>query len=178
VTLVAFNLRSVILGVSPALPAIRSDLHLSFAVSGALTSLPFLCLGVFAVPGALLSNLIGPRRLIGIATATLALGAFARILQPAVLALYAGTLVVGISAAIASAIKAGATCVEMEAAALYALAQARGYDIVCLAHITNTMAVTANDFEKGEANGVHAALALTTHIARTLTAPRSGFTRR
>ena len=33
------------------------------------------------------------------------------------------------------------------------------------------MAVTDNDFEKGEANGVHAALALTTHIARTLTAP-------
>jgi MFS transporter, CP family, cyanate transporter len=100
-TLVAFNLRSVILGVSPALPAIRSDLHLSFAVAGALTSLPFLCLGVFAVPGALLSNLLGPRRLIGIATATLAVGAFARILQPAVLALYAGTLIVGISAAIA-----------------------------------------------------------------------------
>jgi len=74
-------------------------------------------------------------------------------------------------AAIASAIKAGATCVEMEAAALYALAEARGYDIACLAHITNTMAVTENDFEKGEANGVHAALALTTHIARTLTAP-------
>ncbi|MHB8188077.1 MAG: nucleoside phosphorylase [Dermatophilaceae bacterium] len=74
-------------------------------------------------------------------------------------------------AAIATAIEFGATCVEMEAAALYALAQARGYDIVCLAHITNTMAVTENDFEKGEANGVHAALALTTHIARTLTAP-------
>ena len=73
-------------------------------------------------------------------------------------------------AAIASAIKAGATCVEMEAAALYALAEARGYDIVCLAHITNTMAVTENDFEKGEANGVHAALALTTHIARTVMA--------
>jgi hypothetical protein len=66
----------------------------------------------------------------------------------------------------------------MEAAALYALAKARGYDIVCLAHITNTMAVTANDFEKGEANGAHAALALTAHIARALTAPGSGFTRR
>jgi uridine phosphorylase len=76
------------------------------------------------------------------------------------------------SAAIASAIEIGATCVEMEAAALYALAEARGYDIVCLAHITNTMAVTENDFEKGEANGVHAALALTAHIARTLTAIR------
>ncbi len=59
----------------------------------------------------------------------------------------------------------------MEAAALYALAAARRYDIVCLAHITNTMAVTDIDFEKGEANGVPAALALTTHIARTLTAP-------
>ena len=75
-------------------------------------------------------------------------------------------------AAIASAIEIGATCVEMEAAALYALAEARGYDIVCLAHITNTMAVTENDFEKGEANGAHAALALTAHIARTLTAIR------
>jgi uridine phosphorylase len=74
-------------------------------------------------------------------------------------------------AAIASAVEVGATCVEMEAAALYALAEARGYDIVCLAHITNTMAVTGNDFEKGDANGVHAALALATHIARTLTAP-------
>lgn len=76
------------------------------------------------------------------------------------------------SAAIASAVEIGATCVEMEAAALYALAEARGYDIVCLAHITNTMAVTENDFEKGEANGVHAALALTAHIARTLIAIR------
>lgn len=74
-------------------------------------------------------------------------------------------------AAMASAVESGATCVEMEAAALYALAEARGYDIVCLAHITNTMAVTGDDFDKGEANGVHAALALTTHIAHTLTAP-------
>ena len=71
-------------------------------------------------------------------------------------------------AAIASAIELGATCVEMEAAALYALAQARGFDIVCVAHITNSMAVTDHDFEKGEAKGVHAALALTAHIARIL----------
>jgi len=81
-------------------------------------------------------------------------------------------------AAIGTAIKAGATCVEMEAAALYALAEARGYDVVCLAHITNTMAITENDFEKGEANGVHAALALTTHIARTVTAERTRLSQR
>ena len=79
----------------------RSELHLSFALSGALTSLPVMCLGLFAVPGALLSNLLGPRRLIAIATAALAFGAFLRVLQPAVLALYLGTLILGIATAVA-----------------------------------------------------------------------------
>lgn len=68
-------------------------------------------------------------------------------------------------AAIASATKLGAACVEMEAAALYALATARGKDIICLAHITNTMATAGDDFEKGHANGVHASLALAAHVA-------------
>lgn len=68
--------------------------------------------------------------------------------------------------AIASATRAGAACVEMEAAALYALAQALGRDIVCLAHITNTMATTGDDFEKGDANGVHASLDLASRVAR------------
>ena len=71
-------------------------------------------------------------------------------------------------AAIASAIELGASCVEMEAAALYALASARGFDIVCLAHITNTMATDGDDFEKGEANGARASLALTAHLAHQL----------
>ncbi len=71
-------------------------------------------------------------------------------------------------AAISSATDMGAACVEMEAAALYALAEARSRDIVCIAHITNTMATTGDDFEKGDANGVHAALALTGHLAHVL----------
>lgn len=41
-------------------------------------------------------------------------------------------------------------CVEMEAAALYAFAMARGKDVVCFAHLTNTMAQQEGDFEKGE----------------------------
>jgi len=49
-------------------------------------------------------------------------------------------------------------CVEMEAAALYAYAAARQRDVVCFAHITNTMALAGNDFEKGESNGADAAL--------------------
>jgi uridine phosphorylase len=70
-------------------------------------------------------------------------------------------------AAIDAAAEADIVCVEMEAAALYAYAAARTRDIVCLAHITNTMAVTEKDFEKGESNGAHAALAIAEAIART-----------
>lgn len=76
-------------------------------------------------------------------------------------------------AAIASAIELGAACVEMEAAALYALAAVRDYDIICLAHITNTMATAGDDFEKGHANGVHASLALAAHVAHVALSGRS-----
>jgi uridine phosphorylase len=47
----------------------------------------------------------------------------------------------------------GILAVEMEAAALYALAEAAQHDIVCFAHVTNQMARTAGDFEKGEMSG-------------------------
>ena len=46
----------------------------------------------------------------------------------------------------------------MEAAALYAFAQARGRPVLCLAHVTNRMAQSEGDFEKGEANGAQDAL--------------------
>jgi uridine phosphorylase len=45
------------------------------------------------------------------------------------------------------------TCVEMEAAALYALAEVKKYDILCFAHLTNSMAQKEGDFEKGEEFG-------------------------
>ncbi len=48
--------------------------------------------------------------------------------------------------------------VEMEAAGLYAFAQARGKPVLCFAHVTNQMAVTEGDFEKGEADGSAASL--------------------
>lgn len=48
--------------------------------------------------------------------------------------------------------------VEMEAAALYAFAEARSKPVVCLAHVTNQMAITEGDFEKGRDNGSHDAL--------------------
>jgi uridine phosphorylase len=64
------------------------------------------------------------------------------------------------ASAIARARRLGASAVEMEAAGLYAFAQARGRDVVCFAHVTNQMGRVDADFEKGEADGAVEALRL------------------
>lgn len=60
--------------------------------------------------------------------------------------------------AIEAAQACGALAVEMESAALYAFGTATGHPVLCLAYVTNTMAQSEGDFEKGESEG--AALAL------------------
>jgi uridine phosphorylase len=59
----------------------------------------------------------------------------------------------------------GILAVEMEAAALYALAEARRRDIVCFAHVTNQMG-REGDFEKGEEAGSRTMLQIITQAAR------------
>jgi len=54
----------------------------------------------------------------------------------------------------------GVLAVEMEAAALYAFARRTGAQVLCLAHVTNTMGQAGRDFEKGEADGTADALAV------------------
>jgi uridine phosphorylase len=63
-------------------------------------------------------------------------------------------------AAIEAARAHGALAVEMEAAALYAFAAARGKSVLCFAHVTNQMAQIEGDFEKGAANGAQDALVI------------------
>jgi uridine phosphorylase len=62
----------------------------------------------------------------------------------------------------------GIHAVEMEAAALYAFAQARKRPVLCFAHVTNQMGQIEGDFEKGHANGVSDALAVVLRAARQL----------
>lgn len=69
-------------------------------------------------------------------------------------------------AAIGRARALGALAVEMEAAALYAFSATSRHSIVCFAHVTNSMAQTEGDFEKGEANGAKATLAVVAATAR------------
>lgn len=52
----------------------------------------------------------------------------------------------------------GIIAVEMEAAALLAMAEALNKRVVCLAHITNSMATCTDDFEKGGDDGNETAL--------------------
>jgi len=69
--------------------------------------------------------------------------------------------------AIAAARSKGVLAVEMEAAALYAFAQAANKQVLCLAHVTNTMGQAEQDFEKGEADGTADAMRILEAIART-----------
>jgi uridine phosphorylase len=58
--------------------------------------------------------------------------------------------------------------VEMEAAALYSFARATNARVLCLAHVTNTMGMAGEDFEKGEADGTRDALAILAATAMAL----------
>lgn len=68
--------------------------------------------------------------------------------------------------AIAAMTARGLLAVEMEAAALYALAQASSRPVICFAHVTNQMARAEEDFEKGEADGAVDALAVVVAAAK------------
>jgi uridine phosphorylase len=67
--------------------------------------------------------------------------------------------------AIAAARAKGVLAVEMEAAALYTFARAAGAQVLCLAHVTNTMGQADQDFEKGEADGTADALRILEALA-------------
>jgi uridine phosphorylase len=72
------------------------------------------------------------------------------------------------AAAIAAAREKNVLAVEMEAAALYTFARVRKRQVLCLAHVTNTMGLAEQDFEKGEADGTDDALTLLERIAPAL----------
>ncbi len=54
----------------------------------------------------------------------------------------------------------------MEAAALYAFAQAKKKPVICFAHVTNQVASIEGDFGKGAANGSEDALQLAGTVAQ------------
>ena len=77
--------------------------------------------------------------------------------------------------AIEQAKSLGILAVEMEAAALYAFAQARQKAVVCFAHVTNQMGNVEVDFEKGASNGSRDALELIAATAKEFASANKPF---
>ncbi len=99
--LVASNLRPALTSVSAVLETVGQDLALGGVALGLLTTIPVLCMSVFALTAAWISERIGAERgvlwavvLIGVATA-------GRLAGEEPVALFAATLLVGIGIAVA-----------------------------------------------------------------------------
>ena len=94
--LVAINLRPALSSLSPLLNAVRDGTGLSAAAAGLLTTLPVLCLGLFAPLAPMLARRLGAERTVLLILFTLAGGIVLRSLFP-VAGLFLGSLVAGAS---------------------------------------------------------------------------------
>lgn len=101
VWLTAFNLRVILFAIPPSLPAIRSDLGLSYSATGTITSLAILVLGAASIPGALLATRFGARRLVAICIVGLGVFTISLTLPPAVFWVFAGSALLTLSIALA-----------------------------------------------------------------------------
>lgn len=104
--LVAFNLRPAIAALGPVLGTIRRQAHLAPVAAGTLTTLPLVCFGILAFIAPRLVHRIGVGRLILACLLGMTAGIVVRSV-PSDAALFAGTLVVGISVAITNVLMPG-----------------------------------------------------------------------
>ncbi len=98
--LVGLNLRPALSSLAPVLTRIQQDMGLSALSIGALTTLPVLCLGLFAPLAPWLAKRLGPENTLSAALLLLAGGLLLRGI-PATPALFIGTLMVGAAIGIA-----------------------------------------------------------------------------
>lgn len=92
--LVALNLRPALSSLAPLLSRVQESLSLSPSTIGALTTVPVLCLGLFAPLAPRLSRRLGLERTLSLALLLLAAALLVRA-QHQVVALFAGTVLAG-----------------------------------------------------------------------------------
>jgi CP family cyanate transporter-like MFS transporter len=80
--MVALVLRPIVVAIGPLMPYIREDLGVTFGVAGLLTTIPVLCLGLFAPVGPWLAMRLGPRHAIAACAAIIVGFGVARTLVP------------------------------------------------------------------------------------------------
>jgi CP family cyanate transporter-like MFS transporter len=98
--MVGLNLRPALSSLAPLLSRIQQETGLSALAIGALTTLPVLCLGLFAPLAPWLSKHLGPERTLSAALLMLAVGLLLRGI-PSPYWLFGGTLLVGAAIGIA-----------------------------------------------------------------------------
>jgi MFS transporter, CP family, cyanate transporter len=98
---VAANLRVAITSVPPLLDAISADLGLSHAAAGALTTLPVLCMGLFAPVASRIAHRTGAAGAVLAAVASILAGTASRFGGSQVVVLYVGTFLCGVGIAVA-----------------------------------------------------------------------------
>jgi CP family cyanate transporter-like MFS transporter len=104
--LIAFNLRPLFSSASALLPEIRSELQLSPLVAGLLTTLPVVCLGLFAPLAPRLARRMGVEKTMFCVLLLLALGTGLRGLAPPA-ALFMGSALAGACIAIGNVLLPG-----------------------------------------------------------------------
>ena len=103
---ISFNLRPAIVAVSPLLGTIQSSFGLSGAGVGLLTTLPLLCFGLLAPLAPRLVQRFGTGGVLLSCLLTLFTGVLVRSL-PSLAAVFGGTLLIGVSVAIANVLMPG-----------------------------------------------------------------------
>jgi CP family cyanate transporter-like MFS transporter len=100
----ALALRPQLVGVGPLIPDIDEDLDVSHAVAGLLTTIPVLCMGLFAVPAAYVAARLGTRAAIGACLAGIAGFGLLRAAAPDAPLVFALTFPIGVGMGLAGAL--------------------------------------------------------------------------
>jgi CP family cyanate transporter-like MFS transporter len=96
----AFNLRIAVVAVGPLIDRIRAATRMSATLAGALGSIPFLCMGIFALVGVPLVHRLGARRLITWSLVLLVGGTVLRSVAPTAALIVVATIPIGIAIAL------------------------------------------------------------------------------
>lgn len=102
--LATLALRPQILAIGPLLPLIRDDLQLSASAAGLLTTIPVLCMGLFAPVGPVVAARLGPRTAFGVCLGLVVGFGLLRALAPAFGLVLLATFGIGVGIGIAGAI--------------------------------------------------------------------------
>jgi CP family cyanate transporter-like MFS transporter len=102
--LAGLALRPQIVGVGPLIPEIQSDLDVSHSVAGLLTTIPILCMGLFALPAPALTRRYGSRLSLAACLGLIGVFGVARAAAPGAALLIVLTFGVGLGLGFAQAL--------------------------------------------------------------------------